>query len=385
MFNKKVVFISACAGILFFGMAITTLGSVLPHLKTRFNLDDISSGALFSILPFGILAGSLLFGSFADRYGFRVLLAITCLCMSIGFLGVALSPTTPLLKICVFLFGLGGGAINGGTSALVSDISNDRDKGANLSILGVFFAIGALGMPFLLAFLEDIMQYTSILNIIGTSTLLMGVCFLATKFPAAKQQEGVSIKKSFSLLKDTFLLLISFFLFFQSAFEGLINNWTTTYLTEFLHLASSRALYILSLSVVGMTLMRLALASILRDASAGKIWSISFFFLFLGIINLFAGHSFWSSLAGLMCIGAGLAAGFPIMLSYVGERFKELSGTAFSIAFSIALIGNIMLNYTMGWLAQNYGIRNLVSMIFTISIAMAILCMIILKMSKKKS
>ena len=38
----------------------------------------------------------------------------------------------------MFLFGLGGGAINGATSALVSDIS-EKEKGANLSLLGVFF------------------------------------------------------------------------------------------------------------------------------------------------------------------------------------------------------------------------------------------------------
>ena len=49
----------------------------------------------------------------------------------------------------MFLFGLGGGAVNGATNALVSDIS-EKDKGANLSLLGVFFGLGALGMPFIL-------------------------------------------------------------------------------------------------------------------------------------------------------------------------------------------------------------------------------------------
>src|SRR6185312_11028039 len=96
-----------------------TLGSVKHGLEQKYLLDEIASGKLFSILPFGILLGSLLFGPFCDKYGYKVL---------------------------IFLFGLGGGAINGATSALVSDIS-DKDKGANLSLLGVFFGIGALGMP----------------------------------------------------------------------------------------------------------------------------------------------------------------------------------------------------------------------------------------------
>ncbi|HEY5391508.1 MAG TPA: MFS transporter, partial [Hanamia sp.] len=152
MYKKRLVFWAACIGILFFGMAITTLGSVVPQLRIKFHLDDISAGTLFSILPFGILMSSLFFGPFCDRYGYRVLLALTCFSMFIGFEGIAYAPSLFILKICVFLFGLGGGAINGATSALVSDIS-EKEKGANLSLLGVFFAIGALGMPFVLVVL----------------------------------------------------------------------------------------------------------------------------------------------------------------------------------------------------------------------------------------
>ncbi|MEP6627121.1 MAG: hypothetical protein ABJA32_04015, partial [Ginsengibacter sp.] len=58
-YSRRLVFWAACIGILFFGMAITTLGSVVPQLRTKFQLDDISVGTLFSILPFGILMGSL--------------------------------------------------------------------------------------------------------------------------------------------------------------------------------------------------------------------------------------------------------------------------------------------------------------------------------------
>jgi MFS family permease len=74
MYNKKIVFWAACIGILFFGMGITTLGSVKHGLEEKYLLDEIASGTLFSILPFGILLGSLLFGPFCDKYGYRILL-----------------------------------------------------------------------------------------------------------------------------------------------------------------------------------------------------------------------------------------------------------------------------------------------------------------------
>ena len=377
MYNKRLVFWSACIGILFFGMAITTLGSVVPQLKVKFHLDNIAAGTLFSILPFGILIGSLVFGPFCDRYGYRVLLALTCFSMFIGFEGIAYAPSHFILKICIFLFGLGGGAINGATSALVSDIS-EKEKGANLSLLGVFFAIGALGMPFILGFLENKFKYELIVSIIGAATFLMGIIYLLVKFPPPKHAGGLPVKKSLLLLKDGLLLLIAFFLFFQSALEGIFNNWTTTYLTDYLHILPAKALYALSLSVVGMTVMRLLLGSIFRNMSAQKIWAITFSLLLLGLLFLSFGKSYYPAVCGLILVGGGLAAGFPIMLGFVGDRFKELSGTAFSIVFVIALIGNMIINYCMGFIVQRYGVRHLTTVGLVEFFIMMILCIAIL-------
>jgi MFS family permease len=359
-------------------MAITTLGSVVPQLKMKFQLDDISAGTLFSILPFGILIGSLFFGPFCDRYGYRLLLALTCFSMFIGFEGIAYAPSHSILKICVFLFGLGGGAINGATSALVSDIS-EKEKGANLSLLGVFFAIGALGMPFILGFLENSFRYEIVISIIGIATLIVGILYLLIKFPPPKHAGGLPVKKSISLLKDSVLLLIAFFLFFQSAFEGIINNWTTTYLSDYLHILPSKALYALSLSVVGMTVMRLLLGSVLRNISTKKIWTIAFSLLLSGLLFLSFGKSFYPAIIGLILTGGGLAAGFPIMLGFVGDRFKELSGTAFSIVFVIALLGNMIINYGMGFIVQNYGVRHLTTVGFIEFFIMMALCIAVLK------
>lgn len=382
MYKKRLVFWAACIGILFFGMAITTLGSVVPQLKMKFQLDDISAGTLFSILPFGILIGSLFFGPFCDRYGYRLLLALTCFSMFIGFEGIAYAPSHSILKICVFLFGLGGGAINGATSALVSDIS-EKEKGANLSLLGVFFAIGALGMPFILGFLENSFRYEIVISIIGIATLIVGILYLLIKFPPPKHAGGLPVKKSISLLKDSVLLLIAFFLFFQSAFEGIINNWTTTYLSDYLHILPSKALYALSLSVVGMTVMRLLLGSVLRNISTKKIWTIAFSLLLLGLLFLSFAKSFYPAVAGLILTGGGLAAGFPIMLGFVGDRFKELSGTAFSIVFVIALLGNMIINYGMGFIVQDYGVRHLTTVGFIEFFIMMALCITVLKKLNK--
>ena len=77
MYKRSLVFAGACMGMLLFGIALITLGSVAPDLTLKLKLDSGSAGALFSILPFGILIGSVTFGPIADQFGYKWLMVVS--------------------------------------------------------------------------------------------------------------------------------------------------------------------------------------------------------------------------------------------------------------------------------------------------------------------
>jgi MFS transporter, FHS family, glucose/mannose:H+ symporter len=381
MRSSRLIFFCACVGMLLFGISLITLGSVAAALREKFQLDAVASGALFSILPIGILAGSLLFGPFSDRYGYKIILLLSCLLIFAGFQGIAHASSVTILKVCIFLFGLGGGAINGATNAVVADIS-EKNKGANLSLLGVFFAVGALGMPSVLGLLEAKFAFGTIVSAIGYIPLLAAILFLMTTFPSPKQARGIPFSQGLALLREGVLISIGFFLFCLSSFEAIINNWTTTYLMKQLSVVSSQALYALSLYVVGMAAMRLLLGSVFRDFPARTILIVSFFFLLGGCLMFNMPVSYGVAVAGLVCIGIGLAAGFPVMLGFVGNLYAEVSGTAFSIVLTIALIGNMLVNVAMGVIAEKYGVQHLTTVAFSLLAVMFALSVIILRKTK---
>jgi len=383
MYRKKLVFWSACTGMLLFGISLITLGSVAPDLKEKLGLTEIASGTLFSILPLGILAGSLIFGPVADRYGYKILMWISCLLLAAGFEGIAWSQDAGLLRIFIFIVGISGGTVNGATNALVSDIS-EHDKGANLSLLGVFFGIGALGMPLVLGILRDVFSFEAIVAAVGFISFAASFFFILIRYPLPKQGGGVPLPAVRALIKDPVLLLIAFFLFFQSSFEGIINNWTTSYLTSRHSAEPSQALYGLSLFVAGMVIMRLLTGTLLRNVHIKRLLGASFTMILFGLILLRTGSSLTPALMGLMVLGAGLACGFPVMLGFVGERYRELSGTAFSFVLVVGLLGNMFVNYCMGVISQNYGIGHLTTVAFGETLALAVLCFIILRMLKYK-
>ena len=386
-YSRKPVFWSACLGMLLFGIGLLTLGSVLPDLMIKHSLDAVGAGTLFSIMPLGIIGGSLLFGPVCDRYGYKPLLVISSLLMFAGFEGLALTGTTGLLVISVLIIGLGGGAINGATNAVVADIST-TGKGADLSLLGVFFGIGALGMPLLLSILEKSVDFEVIIAATGFLALAASLIFFVVVFPPAKQSGGISLKVINGLVRDGAILLVAFFLFFQSAFEGLINNWTTTYLIDQLSVPQGSALIALSSYVAGMTVMRLLIGSVFRKTPEKRLLFSSFVIIFAALVLIKFSATIVVSAAAFALLGAGLAAGFPTMLGIVGNRYPDISGTAFSFVIAVALIGNILVNYSMGQVAENFGIKHLTTFTFAELAVLVILAVMIfrkLKHNHKKS
>ena len=362
-YSRKPVFWSACLGMMLFGIDLITLGAILPDLKIKHALDAVAAGTLFSILPLGVIGGSLLFGPVCDRYGYKPLLTASSLLLFAGFEGLAFTGTTGLLIFSVLLIGLGGGAINGATNAVVADISV-TGKGADLSLLGVFFGVGALGMPLILSLLEKSVDFEIIIAATGFLALAAALIFLAVTFPPAKQSGGISFKLIGGLIRDSALLLIAFFLFFQSAFEGLINNWTATYLIDRLSVPQGSALIGLSSYVAGMTIMRLLIGSLFRKVSERNLLFSSFAVILVALVIIRLSGTLAPAAAGLALLGSGLAAGFPTMLGLVGNRYPHLSGTAFSFVLVIALLGNMLVNYSMGLIAESYGIKYLSNLTF---------------------
>jgi len=361
-----------------FGIVLISLGSILPSLTTRFSLSDVAAGSLASLLPFGVLIGSVVFGPIVDRYSYKLLLVVCTVLVALGLEGIAHAGSFLFIQASIFTIGLGGGVLNGATNALVVDVSSEG-RGASLSLLGVFFGIGALGMPAVLALLVRTFSQEAIIAGIGIVVCLVAVFFLAVRFPVPKQAQGFPLAKGLSLIKDTTLLLLGFILFFQSGMEGMVNNWTTTYLRQEGGASTEAALFALTCFVAGMTGARLVLSALLKRFSAWNALSISACSVLVGGVLLFAVGSYAGAVIGLVLIGIGFAAVFPVILGMIGDAYPTLSGTAFSIALVIALVGSTILNYLVGIMAQYYDIR-----FFPLMVLASLCVMVILIISTKR-
>jgi MFS transporter, FHS family, glucose/mannose:H+ symporter len=354
MIHSRLVFIAACAGMLLFGMAMLSLGTVNTFLVERFALDPLSMASLAGLLPFGILTGSLIFGPVVDRFGYKVPLSLASLLLLFAFEMIAAATAFGPVQAAFFLIGLGGGVLNGGTNALVADISSEN-RGSRLSILGVFFGVGALGMPMITALL--LRQFTPVTIIAGSGiTIVVPVMlFLLIRFPNPKQVQRMPLKEGLSLARDTTLLTMSMILFFESSAEGLMNNWTPPFLQKACGLGTDESLYALTILAASLTVARLILGGVLARFSPRRVLVGSLAVAASGAVLLLVAPGLTGAWAAMVLLGIGFAAAFPVVLGIIGGLFPQLSGTAFGIALVIALTGNTIMNSAFGAVSRQWG------------------------------
>lgn len=356
-YNKNLVFVVACVGMCFFGIATIVLGSVLPQLTARLGFDNLQAATLVAFMPVGSLVGSVFFGPVVDRFGHKAMLIVCSLILMLGLQGVAFFTEVWKLQFSIFMIGLGGGVLNGETNSLASDISAPEEKGSRLSVLGVFYGVGAISIPVLMRSLSERYDYSEILCGLGVIMTMAVVGFMMVAFPAPKQAKGFPIKKGLGLLKERGLLLLSFVLFFQSGIEVCCSTWTTTYFAQVTEVTKSEALTALSFMIVGLTLSRIVLAVVYRKVKQETVLPYGLIVGALGFALLVAEPSVYRAWVAMFFVGSGLAATFPTVLSWLGRMYAELSGTAFSIAIAVGLVGQLVFNYSTGALSHKFGIE----------------------------
>lgn len=355
-YRKGPVFAAACLGMLGFGVMVTTVGAILPLLMQRYGLNGVGAGSLLTLLSFGILLGSLFFGPVVDRYGYRALLLACAVLVIVGLQGVALAPTLGWLRLSVLVVGFGGGVVNGGASALVSDISGER-RSAGLSLLGIFFGLGAVGVPLVLGVLLDRFTYPALVAWLAVVLLPMVVLTATVRFPGAKRAGGLAPGDARRLLRDRVLILLGLVLLLQSGMEMTVGGWTVSFYQQQHGLTARGALFLLSLYWFGLMVARILLGTALRRVATRVALAGSLATALAGALLMTLSAQLIPAAAGTLLVGLGFGGVFPLVLALVGSRYADLSGTAFSLVLALALVGGMLLPLLTGALSEPLGLR----------------------------
>ena len=351
------LFLSACAGILVFGIVFAVLGTVfgLPAMRARLQINLAKQGNLFLVLYFGIFCASLIVGPLIDHLGNRTNLLISSAIVAAAMLGFAEAHSFLAASLAALLLGFGGGGLNTCTNVLVSDLYGDQ-RGPMLNLLGIFFGIGALFVPLLAATIEGHFTIAQLFVLCAALASACAVAYGAISFPPARVGQALSWREAFSVAKYKGVLLLGFILFFESGNEASVGGWTSTYVNGAGY--SPRAATLALAAYWGALMLgRILAARMLQAFAKTSLVAWSAIISLIGCAILLTAHLFWSFMLGTALIGLSYAPIFPTTLAIAGDYYSERAGTVFGLLFSIALMGGMLLPWAVGQVSQEFGLR----------------------------
>jgi AAHS family 4-hydroxybenzoate transporter-like MFS transporter len=173
-----VVFALCFCVVLLDGFDTAAIGYIAPSLLSEWGIARPDLGPVLSAALFGLAAGALSSGPFADRLGRRTVLIGAVLLFGVACLASAFSGSLGQLVIWRFVTGLGLGAAMPNAVTLMSEYCPDGRRAVLTNAMFCGFPLGAAFGGFLAAWMIPLWGWRSVLVLGAVTPLLLAVAML---------------------------------------------------------------------------------------------------------------------------------------------------------------------------------------------------------------
>lgn len=340
------------------GAGCLALGSLVPFLRSTYDLSYDTAGMLVSLQSVGNLCAIGLMGFLPAFFGRRKSVLMTAVWMAVAYLLFTTGwGGAALLPVACFLMGIAKGGNANFANTMMSTLPGKKASvGYNLAHGA--YAVGALLSPLLIVLCtrRDASRWTVATAVILGLCLLQLVDYLLVPLPQEQIAKNVrSIDKSF--LKEKSFYLASAILFFYVSTEYAINGWLVTYFQDQGILSSTMAQMMSSLLWLVMFLGRMIGAAVVGRLSRGKLLVIDGVGLVAFFLLMFFSKSQLPIIIGI--IGVGLFQS-TIYTSAMALGTEAVRGNDLGVSWMILAgsAGGILTPAIVGFVAEWAGIRS---------------------------
>ena len=347
---------TACAGLFTFGVMTSFLGAVLPELSGRLGFTLARSGTLFSFLylpqvPMVFLAGPLI-----DRFGKKPILVAGLLFSAVALVGMAYAPSYTVLGALLVLLGLGGSSAMSASNTLIPELYPSNPSSA-LNLANIFFGVGAIFFPWLVAFATERWGLVATLWFIAALVLLVTGVALAQRFPRAAFTGGFDWAEAVRVAVDPAVILLGVVLFFYSSLEISTAGWIRTFLEKELDVLPQSSKLILTLFWIMMMVGRLTASQVVKKVRASVVVLAASVGGLAGLLIMALASNLWVATAGIVLCGLSYAPVFPNTAGTASTYFARLFGTVFGMLMTLALLSGAVIPPAIGYVAERSSVR----------------------------
>ncbi|MGA3323019.1 MAG: MFS transporter [Terriglobia bacterium] len=347
---------TACAGLFTFGVMTSFLGATLPELSAHLHFDMARRGALFSFLYFPQVPMVFLAGPLIDRFGKKLVLAAGFLCSAAALVGMAYAPSYAVLGALLVMLGLGGCSAMAAANTLIPDLYPKNPSSA-LNLGGIFFGVGAVFFPGLVAIMALRLGLVATLWSIASLVGLVALVALAQRFPRASMAGGFDWDQAISLATNPAVIILAGVLFFYSALEVSTSGFIRTFLEKDLAATSESSKIIYTSFWIMMMLGRLTASQVVKKVRGPQLLLGCSVGAIAGLLLMVLAPNAWIATAGIILCGLCYAPVFPTTAGTASTYFSRIFGTVFGMLMTLALLSGAVVPPAIGCVAQHQSVR----------------------------
>jgi FHS family glucose/mannose:H+ symporter-like MFS transporter len=220
---------------------------------------------------------------------------------------------------------------------------------------GSFFGAGSVLAAWLLAQCLDAASPARLTSLAALVPAAAGTMLGRLKLTRALFTP-ITLRETTRDLRSVLAILFALLLFFQFANEWSIAGWLPVFLIDRLGMSPGKAVDLLAVYWLALTLGRVVTARLLPVVRHGRLLAISAFCALFGCIALDTDTRF-GVVTGILLTGAGFSAIYPLAAERIATRFTYYHPGYFNGIFTFAMLGGIIAPFVLGHVAAGSGLR----------------------------
>lgn len=344
--------ILACAGLILVGWSGLLVPSLIRSIEPAFAQTDAGVGIWFFVNAVAYVGGSMAGGLLTERTGRRVVLSAGVGLIALGIVGLATAPSWGLFVAAAIPFGLGSGAIDGGTNGLILDMYPDS-RGRSLNLLHLCFSLGALASPLVVGrAVEAGAAWQAVMLGTAVVALPIGALLAVADLPSGRHERATGTTGiRFGLALP--LVLLSVAIAFYVGSEVGVSNWLVRYLgSATLTLATST----LALFWGCLALGRLVSARLGDRFDHARFAATAALVASVALVAAVLVPSLPASIVLFGVVGFAFGPIYPLIMAVAGDRYPARSAAVSGFLSGTAVIGAIVYPPIMGFVSLGPGL-----------------------------
>ncbi len=348
------------SGFFLLGNLIILWGMLLPDMARALQMAPAVSGAFFSLMSLGTIAGAVIGGKYVQKFHFLRLFAALAITAALLLSLLSVLTDWRWLLALIVLVGLTYSVMFTIGHTLIARLFASK-RAAMMGLMDFMFSLGTLAAPLWVVMLYWVLDdWRWPVRIIALCLLLVGlyswrVALMQPVLANSQPGAGKSLSYVAVLRQPVFLLLLLVMVGYGAAEWGQ-GNWFVSYAVDGLGYQAETARLLLAWFTGGMVISRLGFALLLRWLKAAQLMLLLGAFTVAGafVVKLASGAELLA--LGNLLLGLGVGGLFPLMLATAMDLDSDNGPVLSGIASIGSSVGFQFAGLFTGIWAQQAGI-----------------------------